>query len=63
MNMFLNLKSNYLIKYAIPDIEKKQGKLSCESIPWENSNIKSKNATKTKEHLTVKFSITQSLQH
>ena len=39
-NMFLSLKSKYIIKGEIAQIEKKQGKLSCQSILSENPNIK-----------------------
>ena len=38
--MFLNLKSKFIIKGAIAQIEKKQGKLTCESISSENPIIK-----------------------
>ena len=41
--MFLSLKSKSIIKGAIGQIEKKQSKLTCVSIPSENSNIKNKN--------------------
>ena len=43
--MILNLKSNYIIKSAIANIKKKtkQSKLTCESIPSENPDIKKKN--------------------
>ena len=40
--MFLGLKSKYIIENAIAQIEKKQVKLTCESIPSENANIKKK---------------------
>ena len=42
--MILNLKSNYMIKSAIAQIKKtkKQSKLTCESIPSENPDIKKK---------------------
>ena len=35
LNMFLNRKSNHVIKGAIPEIEKKQNKLTGESNPLE----------------------------
>ena len=35
--------SKYIIKGTIAQIEKKQGKLTCESFPLENPNIKNKN--------------------
>ena len=33
--IFLNCKSKYVIKGAIPEIENKQNKLTCESNPSE----------------------------
>ena len=50
--MFLSLKSKYIIKGAIAQIEKKQGKLTCESIPSENSNVK-KTKIKPKQNFSV----------
>ena len=38
--MFLNIKSKHVIKGAVGQIEKKQGKLTREQIPSENPNIK-----------------------
>ena len=35
LNMFLNCKSKHVIKGAIPEIEKKQNKLTGESNPSE----------------------------
>ena len=35
LNILLNYKSNYVIKSAIPEIEKKQNNLTCESNPSE----------------------------
>ena len=35
LNMFLNCKAKHVIKGAIPEIEKKQKKLTCESNPLE----------------------------
>ena len=43
LNIFLNLKSKHIIKCGIAQIEKKQDKLTCESFPLENSNIKKQN--------------------
>ena len=43
LNMLINLKSNHIIKAAVVKIEKKQGKLICESDSSENPNIKKKN--------------------
>ena len=42
LNMFLNLKSKHIIKGAIAQTGKKQGKLTCESVSSENSNIKNR---------------------
>ena len=39
-NTLLSLESKYIIKGAIVQIEKKQGKLTCKSIPSENPNIR-----------------------
>ena len=33
--MFLNRKLKHVIRDAIPEIENKQNKLTCESNPWE----------------------------
>ena len=55
LNMFLSLKLKYTIKGAIAQIEKKQVKLTCESIPSENPN---KNQNKTSLVKPVFFSIT-----
>ena len=38
--MFLNIKSKHIIKGNLAQIEIKQSKLTCESIPSENPNIK-----------------------
>ena len=38
--MFLNLKSKHITEGSIAHIEKKQGKLTCESNFLENPNIK-----------------------
>ena len=59
--MFLNLKSKH-IKGAIAQIEKKQGKRTCESIPFENPNIKKQklNQNKTSPVKRVIFHITLS---
>ena len=35
LNIFLNFKSKHVIKGAIPEIKKKQNKLTCESDPSE----------------------------
>ena len=38
--MFLDFKSKHIIKGAVGQTERKQGKLTCESNPSEDSNIK-----------------------
>ena len=38
LSKFINLKSKYIIKGAIAQIERKQGKLTFESNSSENSN-------------------------
>ena len=51
LNMFVILKSKHIIKSkskhiikgTVAQIEKKQGKLRCESVPSENPNIKKQN--------------------
>ena len=48
LNMLINLKSNHIIKAAVVKIEKKQGKLICESGSSENPNIKKKKKKKFK---------------
>ena len=39
LNIVLNFKSKHIIKGAIAQIERKLGKLTCESNPSENPNI------------------------
>ena len=51
--MFLSLKSKSIIKGATAQIEKKQGKLTCVSIPSENPNIK-KTKIKQKQNFSSK---------
>ena len=46
--MFLDFKSKHIIKGAVGQTERKQGKLTCESNPSEDSNIK-KTKIKTKQ--------------
>ena len=53
--MFLSLKSKYIIKGTIAQIVKKQGKLTCVSIPSENPN-KKKKKTKQKQNFSGKTS-------
>ena len=38
LNIFLNFKSKHIVKGAISQIERKQGKLTCESNPSEDLN-------------------------
>ena len=35
LNMFLILKSKHIVKGTLAQIKKKQGKLTCESVPSE----------------------------
>ena len=49
--MFLSLKSKYIIKGAIEQLKKKQGRLTCVSIPSENPNIKKQKLNKGKTSL------------
>ena len=58
LNMFLSLKSKSIIKGATAQIEKKQGKLTCVSIPSENPNIK-KTKIKQKQNFSSKTSFFQ----
>ena len=58
LNMFFRLKSKYIIKGAIAQIEKKQGKPTCVSIPSENSNIK-KTKIKQKQNFSGETSFFQ----
>ena len=56
--MFLSLKSKYIIKGAIAQIEKKQGKLTCESVPPEKPNTK-KEKIKPKQNFSGQASFFQ----
>ena len=47
LNEFLNLKSKHIIKGAIGQIEKKQGKITCESNPSEDCNMKKQKLDQT----------------
>ena len=60
LNTFLSLKSKYIIKGSIAQIEKKQGKLTCESILSEKTNIKRQKLNQNKTSLVkrVFFSFT-----
>ena len=49
VNEFLNLKSKHIIKGAIGQIEKKQGKITCESNSSEDCNM---NKTKIKPNFS-----------
>ena len=51
LNMFLSLKPKYIIKGATAQIEMKQGKLTCVSIPLENSTIKKQKLNKSRTSL------------
>ena len=48
LNMFFNRKSKHVIKGVIPEIEKKQNKLTCEQNPMESMNRKQKITNKLK---------------
>ena len=54
LNIFLNFKSKHIIKGAIAQIERKQGKLTCESSTSEDPNIKKQKLNKPKD-LNVHF--------
>ena len=58
--MFLNFKSKH-IKGAISQIERKQGKLTCESNPSKDPNIK-KQKLKQTERLKCVSSTTSNLR-
>ena len=60
LNMFLNLKSKHIIKGAITQIEREQGKLTCESNPSEDPHIK-KQKLKQSKRLKCVFSTTRNL--
>ena len=60
LNMFLNFKSKHIIKGAITQIDRKQGKLTCESNPSEDPNIKKQELKQTKRPKCV-FSTTSNL--
>ena len=47
-NMFLNLKLKNINKSAIAQVEKKPGKLTCESISSKNSNMKKQKLNQVK---------------
>ena len=51
LNTFLNIKSKHVIKGAVGQIEKKQGKLTREQIPSENLNIKKQKLNQNKTSL------------
>ena len=59
--MFLNFKSKHIIRGAIVQIERKQGKLTCESNPSEDPSIKKQKLKQTKR-LKCVFSTTSNLR-
>ena len=59
LNMFSNFKSKHILKGAIVQTERKQGKLTCESNPLEGPNIKRLKQTK---RLKCVFSTTSNLR-
>ena len=61
LNILLNYKLKQIIKGAIAQIERKLGKLTCESIPSEDHNIKKQKLKQTKRFRCV-FSTTSNLR-
>ena len=59
LNMFSNFKSKHTLKGAIVQIQRKQGKLTCESNLLEGPNIKKLKQTK---RLKCVFSTTSNLR-
>ena len=57
LNIFLNCQSQHVIKGTIPEIEKKQNKLTCESNPSEKCEQKITNKIKQKKYFTLKTQI------
>ena len=53
----LNCKSKHVIKMTIPEIEKKQNKLTCESNPSEKYEQNITNKLKQKKYFTLKTQI------
>ena len=61
LNIVLDFKQKYIIKGAIAQIERKLGKLTCESNPSEDPNIKKQKLKQTKRFRCV-FSTTSNLR-
>ena len=59
--MFLNLKSKHITEGSIAHIEKKQGKLTCESNFLENPNIKRQKLSQS-ERIKYVFSTASSFR-
>ena len=59
--MFLNLKSKHITEGSIAHIEKKQGKLTCESNFLENPNIKKQKFSQS-ERIKYVFSTASSFR-
>ena len=60
LNVFLNCNSKYVLKGAIPEIEKKQNKLRCESNPsekYEQNTTKKYFTLKTQVFMITSFAI------
>ena len=57
LNIFLNCKSLHIIKGAVPEIEKKQNKLTCVSNPLEKCEQNITNKIKQKNYFTLKTQI------
>ena len=56
LNIFLDCESLHVIKGSIPEIEKKQNKLTCESNPSEKCE-ENVNKIKQKKYFTLKTHI------
>ena len=52
LNIFLNSKSKHVIKGAIPEIEKKQNKLTCKSNPLKKYE---QNITNKIKQIKIKY--------
>ena len=55
LNIFLNFKSKHIIKGAIALLERKLGKITCESNLSEDLNIKKQRLKQTKRFRCVFF--------
>ena len=57
LNIFLDCESLHVIKGSIPEIEKKQNKLTCESNPSEKCEENITNKVKQKKYFILKTQI------